>query len=300
MQVSTKLFNEQSINRFSDISGDIQKLQSRIATGKNVLKASDDPVAMINISAAKEKQSQLERYASNIDRIAERLGAAEITISEMQSVMTRIYELSIQASNDTYGSDDRKAIQAEVIELRELLVEMANAKDANGNSLFGGFRSQTSPFKTNAHGVTEFHGDQGEHTLPISETMFIPSGINGAKAFMRVKTEDGYTSLFHVVDELIDEMVEVGASTNSLDNLKNSLNHLSVNITRIGAVINTSEAQKSLVDQRKLMIAETLSGLEDADISSLVTELQTLLVSQQAAQQTFVQIGRQTLFDFIR
>ena len=41
-------------------------------------------------------------------------------------------------------------------------------------------------------------------------------------------------------------------------------------------------------------------GFEDADISSLVTELQTLLVSQQAAQQTFVQIGRQTLFDFIR
>ena len=118
MQVSTKLFNEQSINRFSDIAGDIQKLQSRIATGKNVLKASDDPVAMINISAAKEKQSQLERYASNIDRSMGRLGMAETSLSEMQSVLTRVYELSIQAKNDTYNHSDRKAIQVEIIELR--------------------------------------------------------------------------------------------------------------------------------------------------------------------------------------
>ena len=73
MQVSTKLFNEQSLNRFSNLSGDIQKIQSRIATGKNVLKASDDPVAMINISAAKEKQSQIQRYSSNIDRASSRL-----------------------------------------------------------------------------------------------------------------------------------------------------------------------------------------------------------------------------------
>lgn len=300
MQVSTKLFNAQSVARFSELSGDIQQIQTRIATGKNILKASDDPVAMVNISAAKEKQSELSRYATNIDRITERLGAAEITINEMQSILTRIYELSIQASNDTYGEDDRRAIQAEVIELRELLVEMANAKDANGNNLFAGFSSKKIPFKTNAKGITEFFGDQGRHSLPISETMMIPTGINGAEAFMRVKTGDGHTSLFKVIDELIQEMVEVGASSKSLENLNHSINHLSINTARIGVIINTVESQKALVHERKLLVTETLSGLEDADISSLVTKLQSLIVSQQAAQQTFVQIGRQTLFDFIR
>jgi len=84
MQVSTKLFNEQSVARFSELSGDIQQIQSRIATGKNVLKASDDPIAMVNISAAKEKQSQLNRYSANIDRATSRLNMAEVAITEMQ------------------------------------------------------------------------------------------------------------------------------------------------------------------------------------------------------------------------
>ena len=80
MQVSTKLFNEQSVARFSDLSGDIQGLQARIATGKNILKASDDPVAAVNISAAKEQKSLLERFESNIDRGMIRLSTAEVRV----------------------------------------------------------------------------------------------------------------------------------------------------------------------------------------------------------------------------
>lgn len=300
MQVSTKLFNEQSISRFSDLSGDIQKLQSRIATGKNVLKASDDPVAMINISAAKEKQSQLERYSTNIDRSMERLGMAEASLSEMQSVLTRVYELSIQAKNDTYNQQDRKAIQAEVIELRELMIDMANAKDSAGNSLFSGFKTNMIPFVTLADGTTEYRGDQGDHIVPISENMNMPTSLNGADVFMRVKTEDGYTSVFTVIDDLIREIEYTGGSETTLNQIQDSLDHISINVTKIGALINKAEAQKGLIDKRQLMIMETLSGLEDADIAKLVSEMQSLIVSRDAAQQSFVMIGQQNLFDFLR
>ena len=45
MQVSTKLFNEQQIRQFGKLTEDIQKKQEKIASGKAILKASDDPVA---------------------------------------------------------------------------------------------------------------------------------------------------------------------------------------------------------------------------------------------------------------
>ena len=300
MQVSTKLYNEQSINRFSDISGDIQKLQSRIATGKNVLKASDDPVAMINISAAKEKQSQLVRYASNIDRSMGRLGMAETSLSEMQSVLTRVYELSIQAKNDTYNHSDRKAIQVEMIELRELMLDMANVKDSDGNSLFSGYKSNVKPFITLEDGTTEYQGDQGDHVIPISENLTMPTSLNGADAFMRVNTDEGYTSVFTVMDNLIREVEYNGGSDSTLRDLKDSIDHLSINVTKMGALLNKAESQKNLIDQRQLMITETLSGLEDADIAKLVTKMQSLMVSRDAAQQSFVMIGQQNLFDFLR
>lgn len=300
MQVSTKLFNEQSVARFSELSGDIQQIQSRIATGKNVLKASDDPIAMVNISAAKEKQSQLNRYSANIDRATSRLNMAEVAITEMQSAVTRIYELSIQARNDTYSQNDRLAIKAEVVSLRDLMVDLANGKDASGNSLFSGYRTNVSPFVADTDGRITYQGDQGNHALPVSETMALTTSINGASAFMRVRTDEGYTSLFSVVDDLIEEMEFIGASDTSLDHIKDSLDHLSINTTKIGALINKAETQKEAITQREMVITEALSGMEDADISSLVTEMQSLIVSRDAAQQSFVMIGQQNLFDFLR
>lgn len=300
MQVSTKLFNEQSINRFSQLNSDIQRLQSKIATGKNVLRASDDPVAMVNISAAKEKQSQLNRYATNIDRATSRLNMAEVAITEMQSAMTRIYELSLQARNDTYNRDDRLSIKAEIESLRELMLGLANSKDMTGNSLFSGYRTNVSPFVEDAEGQITYMGDQGSHALPVSETMAVATGISGASAFMRVRTDEGYTSLFSVVDQLVEEVEFIGASDTSLNHIKDSLDHLSINTAKIGALINKAETQKEAISQRQMVITSALSGIEDADISSLVTKMQSLLVSREAAQQSYVMIGQQSLFDFLR
>ena len=46
-------------------------------------------------------------------------------------------------------------------------------------------------------------------------------------------------------------------------------------------------------------MSENLTKLEDADITKLVTELQTMLVNRDAAQ-AFAKIGQQSLFDFLR
>ena len=54
MQVSTKLFNEQSVRQFGKITEDVQNLQAKVSTGKNILRSSDDPVAAVELSAAKE------------------------------------------------------------------------------------------------------------------------------------------------------------------------------------------------------------------------------------------------------
>ena len=44
MQVSTKIFNKQSVETFSDLTGQIQKKQEQVASGKELTRPSDDPV----------------------------------------------------------------------------------------------------------------------------------------------------------------------------------------------------------------------------------------------------------------
>ena len=64
--------------------------------------------------------------------------------------------------------------------------------------------------------------------------------------------------------------------------------------------MNRAELQRGVNEKRLLLINEDISNLEDADIAKLVTELQAKLVSRNAAQQAFIKIAQDNLFNYIR
>jgi len=58
--------------------------------------------------------------------------------------------------------------------------------------------------------------------------------------------------------------------------------------------------QEKVLEQRELLMKESQSEMQDADLAEIVTRLQSLMVSRDAAQKAFSMIGQQSLFDFIR
>ena len=300
MQVSTKVFNDQSLARFSKASKEIQDVQSKIATGKNLLRASDDPVAAAEISYAKDTQRQMLRYQNNIDRVKGRLETTEIALTEMQNIITRIYELTIQAKNDTYSKQDREAIRQEIITLKDMIVNLGNTRDSNGNAIFAGYKSKILPFVENTNGKVEFKGNQGVTRLQISETLTAATAIDGVDAFMRIKTETGYKDIFSIVDSIANSMENIHSNSSMLSEIKSSLNHFSNKLTEVGSLINLADLQKDNIEKRNMLVSEDLSKLEDADLSQLVTTLQSLLLNRDASQQSFALIGQQSLFDYLR
>ena len=58
--------------------------------------------------------------------------------------------------------------------------------------------------------------------------------------------------------------------------------------------------QRAAMERRIVLMDENLSGMEDADLANLISELQGMIVSRDAAHRTFMQIGQHTLFDYIR
>ena len=58
MQVSTKLFNKQSVENFSDLTAQIQKKQEQVATGKHLTEPSDDPVKAGRVMVVKEQKAK--------------------------------------------------------------------------------------------------------------------------------------------------------------------------------------------------------------------------------------------------
>jgi len=212
MQVSTKLFNDQQVRQFGKLTADIQEKQEKIASGKAILRASDDPVAAVQLSAAREQEQLLTRFEENAYKAQNRLNSADKTLQETMAVITRISELATQARSPAYDGFSRSAILTEVTSLKESLVDLANTKDSYGQSLFSGFRTGEEAFARELDGTVRYNGDRGIHTLQVSENVTVATGVDGETVFGRVETSDGRKSIFEIVEGVmasIDPLREI-------------------------------------------------------------------------------------------
>ena len=204
MQVSTKLLNQQQISQFGKLNSNIADIQERISTGKNILRASDDPVAAANLSVAKEQSLLLSQFQRNIDYAESRLNMTDQTLQESINVLQRINELTAMAGNGALDSEGHLAISTEMKQLKEVLLGLANTTDAKGIGIFSGYNAMSKPFEMTSDGSVNYLGDRGQSHLQISENMTVATNIDGGSAFMRINTDGGRRSLFDIVDSGIN------------------------------------------------------------------------------------------------
>ena len=114
---------------------DIQKLQSKISSGKNIVFASDDPVGAVELSGLKDVTARVDQFLKNANLAMDRLHLMDSSLEGAKSIFTRCNELAVQASNDILGVGDREAIALEFDELKKELLSISNIQDS-GEVLF--------------------------------------------------------------------------------------------------------------------------------------------------------------------
>lgn len=90
------------------------------------------------------------------------------------------------------------------------------------------------------------------------------------------------------------------ASDRMVGLFSDALDHLSAQRAEAGALADLAEKTIDTLANRKLRLQEAVAGLEDLDVAAALTRLQTLLLTEQAAQQSFVKINGTSLFDYLR
>jgi flagellar hook-associated protein 3 FlgL len=187
MQISSKLFNQQQVNQFSEINSELQSLQGKISSGKNILVASDDPVRSVELSGMKVVKEQIDQYIKNVDTSDSRMKNIDVNLENLTSLMVRANELMIQASSDVLGASDREAIAIEMDQLKEQAFGLANQQDASGVYLFSGYKSKVQPFVKDIAGKINYRGDRGVTSLAVSESMVVETNLDGGSLFQNIK-----------------------------------------------------------------------------------------------------------------
>lgn len=190
MRISTQMLFQQGLNGMLDQQARAATTFEQLATGQRVNRVSDDPVAAARIQELERAVSQQSGYVDNIGRAQQRLSIEENVLDAAGTVMRRVRELAVQASNDTTGNEGRQLIAVELRQRLDELVALGNSQNGEGEFIFSGAQSQTRPFVSDA-GVINYVGDSVQRELLIGPGTTIAEGDTGDAVLMRIRNGNG-------------------------------------------------------------------------------------------------------------
>jgi flagellin len=159
----------------------------RISSGLRINSASDDAAGSAIASKMESQVRSLSVAIRNSHDAISMTQTAEGALGEMENILQRVRELSVQAGNSTLSASDRTAIQSEVTALTAEMDDIAKTTNFNGVNLLNGSNdSVTYQTGINASDNLEVKlGDASSRSLGLS-------GSNGVTTFTseRVVADD--------------------------------------------------------------------------------------------------------------
>ena len=302
MAISTNYAFGVAVKQMQDVQTQIAKTQGQLATGTKLGNPSDNPDANASVQRLQSAISRQTSYSQSLTQADNRLAAQETNISGSSGVLIRIKELTLQAANATVSSSGRVNISTEIKSLRDQLLAMANARDESGNFIFGGARTGSQPFAANAQGQINYTGDQSQVEVAIGDQSRVAVGGVGSQVFTSVVRDKTGVGFFQALADLATA-VQNGDSANiqrgigEVDAMHAGVSHA---IAQVGTNRSSIDQQQGVIDATSLRLQTTLSGIKDTDYTVAATDLQKQMLSLQAAQSSFAQTAKLSLFDYIK
>ena len=301
MRVSTNMIYDQGVNAMQRQSAAMLHTGLQISTGRKILTPADDPVASARALDLTQSRSVNAQFTVNQGYAEDALKLVEGQLTGAGEIIQYARERVLAAGNPALSQSDRRSIATDLSAQFDAMLAIANTRDANGDYLFAGYQSNTTPFADSATaGVrsADYAGDQGTRTMQVSSSRFMPVSFAGEQVF-----GSGDSSVFKVLGEFISALetgTNVSAAVSSaLGGLDQSLDSVLTVRAQIGSQLVEVEQLGFIGSDLDLQYATTLSGLQDLDYNEAISRLKQQEVYLQAAQQSFLKITGLSLFNYL-
>lgn len=178
MRISTQQYFDTSAAKYQNNYSGVVQAQQQASSGVRVQTAGDDPVAAQRLLMLQQQKDMLAQFSGNISNIQSSLTNEESVLMAISATIQAASQLALKAGGVTSDAD-RKSISVEVGALEDQLLGLLNSKDAAGNYLFSGSKTDTPPYSRNIDGTYNYQGDENELSLQVSETLTVRTGDTG-------------------------------------------------------------------------------------------------------------------------
>ncbi|MBU1109303.1 MAG: flagellar hook-associated protein FlgL [Candidatus Riflebacteria bacterium] len=164
MRITNQWVINSFIGQVNRTNSSLSDMQIKVSSGKNYIKASENPVDNALIMQNKTEIYENTQFTRNIDHANDWYNNTDGAMSTIESALQRVRELAVQGANDTLVQDDRDAIAKEIDELILHLVDVANT-NIGGEYIFAGHEVDSPPFSAKTGQEPGFNTSMVTHSL---------------------------------------------------------------------------------------------------------------------------------------
>ncbi|HHT9127092.1 MAG TPA: flagellar hook-associated protein FlgL [Candidatus Brocadiia bacterium] len=284
----------------------LQMLQEQLSSGKRINRFSDDPNGARKALFLHSESKQLEQFSANVQEAKDALTFSSSVLDDIAGTLSRIKDLSLQASDGSLTQKERSAIAVEVNELLESLLTSSNSTRL-GKYIFSGTETDTQAFEAtrSADGkITDMQYKGNREAIKYQIGPGINTQVNrtGDEIFL---DNNIFSSLITLRDTLEnknnlsqhEQIQEISNQTSSIDNMHaNILNESAT----LGGKTKRLELTENRLRDAQLAVESLRSDFEDADTTDVVLKLKNEENLFQAALASGARVIQPSLLDFLR
>ena len=243
----------------------LQKSTEKLSSGYKINRAADD-AAGLSISEKMRNQIRgLNKASDNAQDGISLVQTAEGALNEVHSMLQRMSELAVQASNGTNASQDRTALDNEVQQLKTEIERVGTTTQFNKMDIL------TGEFSSN-----------NEKTLQV--------GANRDQVITIA-----ISALTSTVGSALDDEVKVDTASvaqSSITIIQNSITNLSALRSKLGALQNRLEHTVANLDNISENTQSAESRIRDTDMAEEMVQYSKNNILQQAGQSMLAQANQ--------
>ena len=138
----------------SSVNRDLETSMARLSTGKRINSAADDAAGVAIASRLSSEIRGTDQAIRNALDGQALIDTAEGGHKEIEAILQRMREVSVQAANDTNGAQDRGNLEAEITALISEIDRIAGVTTWAGNSVMDGGGSTSKTFSLQVGAAT--------------------------------------------------------------------------------------------------------------------------------------------------
>ncbi len=141
LRINQNVLSIQTYSNLTQTTSRLEKSIQKLSSGMRINSAADDAAGLAISEKMRRQVRGLNRAVLNAQDGISMIQTAEGALNESQSIVQRMRELAIQASNDTLTGNDRLEIQKEVNQLRSEIDRISQNTEFNTKKLLNGSQS---------------------------------------------------------------------------------------------------------------------------------------------------------------